>query len=177
MKSLFSIPKPCHENWDAMTPAEQGRFCSLCAKTVVDFTGMEDAEITIYLKSKKNNSVCGRFTNKQLEEKTSVSIPKKVLYSQTKFVNVFLLALMVTMGSMLFSCKNNDYMTTGEVALIEDTITTAKPEIPARDHPEHTVGIVISPNDSIPPQVEQQPASKSMLEDIKIKPADTSKNK
>jgi len=177
MKNQFSIPNPCHENWNAMTPDGQGRFCSFCAKTVVDFTAMNDTEIIVYLKNKKDDNVCGRFTADQLEEKNLISIPKKVLYSQTKFVNVFLLALLVTMGSMLFSCKNNDYMTTGEVAITdEDTITSAKTDIPANDHP-NVIGIVVSPNDSIPPQVEQQPAPRGMLEEIRIKPEDTLGNK
>ncbi len=36
----LSIPKPCHEDWAAMTPNEQGRHCAVCAKTVTDFTQM-----------------------------------------------------------------------------------------------------------------------------------------
>jgi hypothetical protein len=37
------IPKPCHENWDAMSPRDDGRHCATCAKTVVDLT-VFDAE-------------------------------------------------------------------------------------------------------------------------------------
>ena len=36
--SNFFIPEPCHENWNKMTPQEQGRHCAVCSKVVVDFT-------------------------------------------------------------------------------------------------------------------------------------------
>ena len=53
------IPKPCHENWDKMTPNEQGRHCKSCAKTVVDGTHLTDAEI--WKKHRiNNNSLCVR---------------------------------------------------------------------------------------------------------------------
>ncbi|MDV6169322.1 hypothetical protein R1T16_12875 [Flavobacterium sp. DG1-102-2] len=136
MKSQFTVPEPCHESWNAMTPDEQGRFCSLCSKSVTDFTQMSNDEITIYLKMNNGSSVCGRFRSSQLQ-KESISIPKKVLYSQTKFVNVFLLALLVTMGSMLFSCKNT---TKGEVekkASIDTVATQSAGEA------EYTTGITI----------------------------------
>jgi len=41
----LSIPKPCHENWDAMSPVEKGRFCGSCQKQVVDFSNMNDWQI------------------------------------------------------------------------------------------------------------------------------------
>ncbi|WP_452603321.1 hypothetical protein [Pontimicrobium sp. MEBiC06410] len=28
----LSIPKSCHENWDAMTPKDKGRHCKVCEK-------------------------------------------------------------------------------------------------------------------------------------------------
>ncbi|HWB28782.1 MAG TPA: T9SS type A sorting domain-containing protein [Chitinophagaceae bacterium] len=66
-KQLYiTIPTPCHENWDNMTPAAKGRFCQACAKTVVDFTAMTDSEILHYF-SKAAGNTCGRFANDQLQ--------------------------------------------------------------------------------------------------------------
>ena len=61
----LSIPTPCHEDWQAMTPNQQGRYCASCAKTVVDFTRMSDAEVVAHLQ-RKPGQVCGRVTAKQL---------------------------------------------------------------------------------------------------------------
>lgn len=60
------IPKPCHESWDAMTPAQQGRFCQSCAKTVVDFSMMTDSEVLNYF-TKNTGNTCGRFSDDQLQ--------------------------------------------------------------------------------------------------------------
>lgn len=60
------IPTPCHENWDAMTPEAKGRFCSSCAKVVVDFSVMTDNEVLNFLKNNKG-STCGHFTSDQLD--------------------------------------------------------------------------------------------------------------
>lgn len=58
------IPEPCHEDWNKMTPKEQGRHCASCDKTVLDFTGMSDKQIMQQLQ--QNTSTCGRFSNYQL---------------------------------------------------------------------------------------------------------------
>ncbi len=63
MKAIH-IPKPCHENWNAMTPNELGRHCSVCSTTVVDFTQKTDEEIIDFLQSTKQK-VCGRIKHKQ----------------------------------------------------------------------------------------------------------------
>ena len=49
-----------------MTPEEKGRFCSVCSKTVIDFTKASDKEIIEHLKKDKN--ACGRFYKNQLSQ-------------------------------------------------------------------------------------------------------------
>lgn len=64
MKYIIKIPKPCHENWNEMTPTERGVFCSTCKKEVFDFTDKSDYHLAKILDS--NQSVCGRFKTGQL---------------------------------------------------------------------------------------------------------------
>jgi hypothetical protein len=71
-KIQLTIPEPCHENWDKMTPQDKGRFCAACQKTVVDFTNMSDREIAEFFK-KPPSSVCGHFNQDQLERDISIA--------------------------------------------------------------------------------------------------------
>ena len=61
----IAIPQPCQENWDKMIPTEQGAFCDVCSKCVVDFTQFSDADLLAYFSNAPKN-VCGRFEKKQL---------------------------------------------------------------------------------------------------------------
>ncbi|MBZ4036175.1 energy transducer TonB [Flavobacterium sp. 17A] len=103
----ITIPEPCQENWDKMTPNENGRFCLSCSKTVIDFTTMLPEEIKHFFIQNENEKVCGRFRKSQLDSIT-IQIPSKVLYSQTNYHKMFLLALFVAMGTTLFSCADKD---------------------------------------------------------------------
>ena len=145
-KYKIAIPKPCHEDWNEMTPNTSGRFCGSCAKSVIDFTQMNDAEIQHYFVINQGKSICGRFSNQQLDS-VIIKIPTQVLYSQTNFHKIFLLALLISMGTTLFSCadKNGnkqkidgvevvddgskvEYMTTDAPRFNNDTINQIKPK-------------------------------------------------
>ena len=60
----ISIPEPCHQSWNEMTPQGQGRHCQQCSKVVTDFTAMTNSQIIDYFSTYGN--VCGRFGAGQL---------------------------------------------------------------------------------------------------------------
>lgn len=133
-KFKITVPKPCHEDWNAMIPSDRGRFCNACTTQVVDFTNMSTDEIRDYLN--KNTNVCGRFKNEQLES-VIIQIPKSVLFSQVHFHKMFMLALLISMGTSLFSCQNSN----GTKQKIE-TVEVVEEQRP-------TVGIVMPSKDSV----------------------------
>ncbi|MES2545191.1 MAG: hypothetical protein V4548_09925 [Bacteroidota bacterium] len=116
------IPKPCNENWDKMTPNENGRFCDSCAKSVVDFTTMLPDEIQHYFIQNKDARICGRFKKTQLNS-VIIQIPNATLFSQTNYHKMFLLALFIAMGTTLFSCsdKNGNKQKIDKVEVVEDS--------------------------------------------------------
>lgn len=193
MKNFISVPKPCNEDWNAMTPEGVGRFCNVCTKTVTDFTGMTDVEIQTYLQLNGGQQICGRFKTEQLDN-IIIRIPEKVLFSQTQFRKIFLLALLITMGTTLLSCTgNNGRQVIGEVAIDSDTIPTVDSitqptPIPPSLKPSHpkpelhiTGAIVITetiPNDELMGKIAPHPQEKvhdSILKDIKINPDSNTK--
>jgi len=83
----ITIPTPCHENWEAMTPEEKGRFCSVCSKTVMDFTAASDEEI-IDVFSNSTEEICGNFHASQLNRNLQYSYINSVF---VKFAVGFIL--------------------------------------------------------------------------------------
>src|SRR5581483_2324365 len=61
----LSIPTPCHESWDNMTATKDGRYCSSCNKTVIDFSLYTDRELVEFFKTAERGTVCGRISEYQ----------------------------------------------------------------------------------------------------------------
>lgn len=60
----LTIPEPCTQNWNDMTPNSKGRHCDSCQKTVVDFSNYTDKELVEFFK-KTQGEVCGRISSYQ----------------------------------------------------------------------------------------------------------------
>lgn len=100
----ITITKPCQENWETMTPTTQGRFCNLCAKNVIDFSVMSSQEIQNYSITHASEETCGKFRKEQLSS-IIIEIPDQLIAQNQDFKRTFLLALLIVMGTTLFSCK------------------------------------------------------------------------
>ncbi len=77
----ITIPEPCHENWNAMTPTEKGRHCRVCTKEVIDFTTKSDQEVTALVSSSKN--ICGRMRTDQIN-RTITPVKKNNITTRLK---------------------------------------------------------------------------------------------
>ncbi|REH56345.1 hypothetical protein C7448_101383 [Tenacibaculum gallaicum] len=171
----LTISKPCHEDWNAMTPNEKGKFCNSCSKTVVDFTQKSTKEIEDYLVANKGQRVCGHFYRKQLDS-IIIQLPETTFYQPLTFQKLFILSLLFAMGTTLFSCKTN----TGKTQKIEkvefiDTVSETnilidsshvdkEPVVQKREYKTPLVAtkrmttietklkedIILHPNDSVP---------------------------
>jgi hypothetical protein len=93
-KTGISIPMPCGQNWHNMPADKNGRHCAACSKTVVDFTGMSDTEILLYLQQ-RNDAVCGRFSNHQLNRPLKKQFSIIQLFNMNKIAATIISFIMV----------------------------------------------------------------------------------
>ncbi len=99
---LLHIPEPCHENWDAMTQKEKGKYCQSCNKIVIDFSVMSDRQVIEYFK-KTTGKTCGRFNNDQLQRPIvePQQKPSKWNYLIASIIGFFMTGKLVAQDKML----------------------------------------------------------------------------
>ncbi|MCU0436998.1 MAG: energy transducer TonB [Raineya sp.] len=121
----ISIPKPCHEDWQKMTPQDKGRFCGACSKVVVDFTQMTEEEIIRFFQNNQNEKICGNVRKIQLDavykpqnllEKHYIHIHKT--YKNSWFRNIYLSVLSSLL--ILTGCQNEEKV--GDVEAIKTEV-------------------------------------------------------
>jgi hypothetical protein len=120
---MLSIPNPCSENWNNMTPQEKGRFCDTCQKCVVDFTAMTDAVVLDYF-NKNNGKICGRFDKRQLD--------RVLIINDKRFQKRFnIAASLLLLSSLGFanSVKNEAVFPLKVLQFDTKKVTTKKPLI------------------------------------------------
>lgn len=121
----ITINKPCHEDWDKMSPNDKGAFCAVCTKDVIDFSKKSLEEIKNFFAKPIQGKICGRFKEQQLEELsfesfferfTSFKLTKKVLVIVAlAFANWFILAGQLT--------AQTNYKT-GKIAIVKTNTVT-----------------------------------------------------
>src|ERR1700722_206170 len=96
----LSIPTPCNENWDNMTPNERGRHCASCDKIVIDFSLYTDKQLVEFFEKIKDN-VCGRLNRFQLD--------RELVYIEPKNRFLYKLLFGVTFTAGLAGSANGNY--------------------------------------------------------------------
>ncbi len=91
MNQIYSlkIENPCHQDWSSMSKVDQGKYCSHCSKTVIDFSKFSDAEIIRYL-DKNKGAVCGRLKNNQVERELKFNVKDDSPFLHKVFTSLFL---------------------------------------------------------------------------------------
>lgn len=84
----IAIDKPCSQNFKDFMPTEQGGYCSMCSKDVIDFTKYTDSELINYFKSDKEK-VCGLLLSKQLKQYSECNSKKHSKTKNTFYKSIF----------------------------------------------------------------------------------------
>jgi hypothetical protein len=75
----------CPQNWDAMRLCEGGKFCTICQKTVFDFTDKNQADFdNVY--QQLNGQICGRFHKSQLNFAKIAAMTGLLLANSTELI-------------------------------------------------------------------------------------------
>ena len=120
---------------------------------------MTDLEVSNYMLLNDGKKICGRFKAKQ-PDRIMIHIPAAVMYSQTSFRKMFLLALLFSMGTSLLSCSDeagNKQPIEQVVVSTQTTDTTDVVDIPPPPHAcsGHIMGAIADREDSITPPREE----------------------
>jgi hypothetical protein len=99
MKHTYSlkIASPCSQNREEMIPNAEGRFCTHCQKTVIDFTQMSDYEIAAFIHLNKGKQICGSIYAHQEKKKYEFVQAEKPQSPVKRYVFALLAGLMTTL--------------------------------------------------------------------------------
>lgn len=146
-KTRLSIPVPCHQDWNAMTQNERGKFCAACSKTVVDFTQKSTSEIQQYFRKKRDSSVCGKFKQSQLDSLV-IEVNEAVFLGHLSPTKIFFLALLLVMGTSLLSCETPTKKQKVTRVIVVDSVKTNSQQFDSVAL--QTPPKIVKPTDSIP---------------------------
>ena len=123
----IQINEPCHEDWQAMTPNQQGAFCKVCHKDVIDFSKKSISQIKSFFAEKSEEKICGRFEKKQL-----VYLSFDDFFASFKYWALskkIALVFFFTLGFMAFNASAQSGTTKGNAIPKTETHTLGEPAV------------------------------------------------
>ncbi len=134
----LSIPAPCSQNWNEMTPTERGRFCASCNKHVIDFTHFTDKQLLDFF-AKNTGNVCGRLGADQMERELILQEHAKRGYMIPKlFVGAALAAALAGQAKAQTSAARAKNVT----EVIKPQPVQKKTSVPVTENSNYIVGKV-----------------------------------
>ncbi|WP_378172577.1 hypothetical protein [Aquimarina sp. SS2-1] len=98
---ILKLDNPCNEKWENMKPNEKGSYCDLCSKNVVDFTKLNQIEISEIMK-KSGNRICARLTYSQLNSPLlNIENSLDLNFPKSKVAAGLIIATSLTIGQTL----------------------------------------------------------------------------
>lgn len=175
----ITIPEPCHENWNAMTPTDQGRHCAVCTKEVIDFTAKTDQEIALLIQG--TNNICGRMRTDQVNRDIQFGNQKESAFStnaktdslrQTRFIPSYFAALLLplTMGITPEITSQNNILSTQKTTRTYQSLGIGSQPLQGRIAPHTQIsikGVLTDPYGSVLPNaiVDVKNANRGVLTD------------
>lgn len=161
------IPKPCHENWNAMTGNEQKKFCDKCACSVHNLTGMNHDQI-MNLKTELGGNLCGVFQTQTKASPENKPTKRRVHLRKSLLISASISSLaLAACDSEKDDLKASDCSqpienTTKPDILLGEVIDDTKPEV--------LMGGVCPEPEIKPPKVEPKIMGKIAAPPKEIKP-------
>lgn len=122
----IEIADPCNEDWNKMTPCEQGRYCAQCQKQVIDFTTWSDAALFNFFATRPQN-VCGRMLVSQTQRAIHIPPqPHSRLYRMVVAMGLAALAAQPVNAQSKPPLKNDTVLTATTLQEKEKPLTTGE---------------------------------------------------
>lgn len=141
----FTIGTPCHENWNAMSQADKGRFCDVCAKCVVDLTGKSQRQIKD-LYDAADGDLCGRMPVSQAQSNATIREQALAVFNHSMaqlrtFAAAFVMAFAFLLGGQN-AVKGQHLM--GKIVAPQQLQKTGKVEIHIQGQQNRVEGKAVS---------------------------------
>jgi hypothetical protein len=105
----LKINEPCPASWNEMSKGDQGRFCNLCSKDVIDFTSWSDKQLKDFFANNREN-VCGKLADHQLNRHLFTGA------EQTKLSSRIAAMFFGALSTLQLLSQNNDRDECGKTA-------------------------------------------------------------